>query len=283
MRNPGWLPCLAIALALAACGSQEQQPATAAGAAVEEGGPRAEPSPPQPDISVPPARTLEDVMERDPRYLVGISFPDGADQYPGLARALDAYARAARDDLDEAVASLGEARPRAPYDLALDFSMLVETPSVVAVRAEGSSYTGGAHGNPLVARFVWLPQRGKMLEAADLIEDEEGWRALSEYVREQLHAQLFERVDAWDLEPGEREQLVRSGGKMIEEGSAPDPANFAHFEPQLGPGGRITALRFVFPPYQVGPYSDGTNYVTVPGEVLLPHLAPEYRDLFAAG
>ena len=282
MRNPGWLLCLAAMLLMAGCGKDEDAGLAGAGLAVAPAqGQQEQASGADAAEAAPPA--LEDVMERDPRYLVGISFPAEARNYPGLATALDAYAQAARADLDEAVASLGEGRPSAPYDLALDFAMLVETPRVVAVRAEGSSYTGGAHGNPLVARFVWLPRRERMLEARDLIADEEGWRALSSFVREQLHAQLFERVDAWDLEPGERQQAVRSGGKMIDEGSAPDPENFAHFEPQMGTDGRIEALRFVFPPYQVGPYSDGTHYVVVPAQVLLPYVSDEYKDLFAGG
>ena len=33
-------------------------------------------------------------------------------------------------------------------------------------------------------------------------------------------------------------------------------------------------MRFVFPPYQVGPYADGTQTVDVPAAILLPHLAP---------
>jgi len=154
---------------------------------------------------------------------------------------------------------------------------------VVAVAADGSSYTGGAHGNPLVARFVWLPERQEMLTAGMMIPGEDGWRALSGYVREQLHADLFLRADAGDLEPGDRTRLVRSGGEMIDEGSAPDPENFSQFEPVMGADGRIQALRFVFPPYQVGPYSDGTQSVVVPAEVLLPHVADDYRRLFSAG
>ena len=42
----------------------------------------------------------------------------------------------------------------------------------------------------------------------------------------------------------------------------------------------LAGLRFVFPPYQVGPYSDGTQTVEVPAAVLLPHVAPTYRGLF---
>lgn len=45
----------------------------------------------------------------------------------------------------------------------------------------------------------------------------------------------------------------------------------------------MTGLRFVFAPYQVGPYSDGTQTVEVPASVLLLHVAPEYRGLFAGG
>ena len=281
MRIWSCLLCMAAALAMAGCGQDDGARSPGADTGQVTGDVPAQPAPAAPDAAAAP--TLEDVMERDPRYLVGISYPAAAREYPGLAVELDAYARAARADLDEAVASLGEGRPRAPYDLALDFAMLVETPRVVAVAADGSSYTGGAHGNPLVARFVWLPEQASMLTADELIADADGWQALSTHVREQLHAELFERVDAWDLEPDERQQLVRSGGRMIEEGSTPDPANFAHFEPQMDASGHIRALRFVFPPYQVGPYSDGTHHVVVPAEVLLPHVSDEYRGLFATG
>ena len=68
---------------------------------------------------------------------------------------------------------------------------------------------------------------------------------------------------------------------MIDQGTTPDAANFAQFEPVMDAGGRIAALRFVFPPYQVGPYSDGTQTVDVPASVLLPHVAAGYRELFA--
>ena len=281
MKARGWLLCMAAALAMAGCGQDDGAGPPATGAAEVPVGAQAPAEPVASDTAVAP--TLEDVMERDPRYLVGISYPEAARAYPGLAVELDAYARAARADLDEAVASLGEGRPRAPYDLALDFAMLVETPRVVAVAADGSSYTGGAHGNPLVARFVWLPERDRMLTAQDLMAGPDGWRALSGYVREQLNAELYERMDAWDLEPDERQQVLRTSGRMIEEGSTPDPDNFAHFEPQMDASERISALRFVFPPYQVGPYSDGTHYVVVPADVLLPHVSEQYRGLFAGG
>ena len=152
-----------------------------------------------------------------------------------------------------------------------------------AIAADGSIYTGGAHGAPLIARFTWLPQQNELLTAQALIPDAAGWRAISDYAGEQLQAALSQRVDDDNPTPEEREELVRSASKMIEEGTRPEPDNFSQFEPVLDAGGRLRALRFVFPPYQVGPYSDGTQTVEVPAQVLLPHVAPAYRGLFATG
>jgi hypothetical protein len=229
----------------------------------------------------PAAPALQDTIETDPRYIVGISYPPAVNRYPGLAAELRRFSEAARSELMEAVSGLDQGVPASPYDLALSYTLLAETPRVVAVAADGSTYTGGAHGTPLVARFVWLPERNELLRPEALIPDPQGWRSVSGYVREQLHAALSQRVDADDLAPAERVQVVRAAGRMIEEGSEPDPDNFRQFEPALDANGRLRALRFVFPPYQVGPYADGVQTVEVPAAVLLPHVAAAYRDLFA--
>ena len=260
-------------LALAACGRNEEAagnaPAPIAQAPAEVGE----------ETSPPP--TLEDVIEHTPRYIVGISYPPAAKRYPGLAAELHRYGDAARSELVDAAASAGEAPGGLAYDLSLEFRMLAETPRVVAVAADGSSYTGGAHGNPLVARFVWLPERERLLRAGDLVPDADGWRVISRYVREQLHATLGTRIDAEELSPEERSEALQTAGRMIDDGSEPEAGNFDSFEPVLDAQGRIEALRFVFPPYQVGPYADGTQSVLVPAEVLLPHVAAEYRGLFS--
>ena len=163
----------------------------------------------------------------------------------------------------------------------MNFTLVAETPDVVAVAADGSSFTGGAHGTPLVARFVWLPQQNALLASDGLFADARSWSAISDYTREQLHAALSQRVDADELPPEERAEVMRSVGKMIDAGTEPDAASFAAFEPVLAPeGDKLMGLRFVFPPYQVGPYVDGVRTVEVPTPVLMPHLAPAYRGMF---
>ena len=226
---------------------------------------------------------LKDVIETTPGYIVGISYPARAAVYPPLAQALHAYAEAARAELMQAVAGLKGAKPRAPYDLSLQFSMVVETPRVVAVAADGSTYTGGAHGAPLVERFVWLPQGQQMLAAEQLIPDADGWVPVSAYVREQLMTALSASLDEEALEGEARAGQMALRSRMIDDGTAPSAASFARFEPVMNADGSIRALRFVFPPYQVAPYVEGTVTVAVPARVLLPLVAADYRPLFRQG
>ncbi|KRG84863.1 MULTISPECIES: DUF3298 and DUF4163 domain-containing protein [Stenotrophomonas] len=275
MKRSGQGACAAalIVLAIAGCGKNDA-PAPAAA-------PEAAPAVEAPVDAAPAAVELHDVIDTNARYVLGISYPPAANAHPGLARALSDYAGQARSELLKAVDELGNDTPTAPYELSLAFDMAVDTPKVVAVSAEGSSYTGGAHGQPLVARFVWLPERQELLTAQALVDSPKGWQAVSDYTRDKLLEQAMLRAQGEDLTPEEQQAQVRNLSKMIDQGTTPDAANFAQFEPVMDAGGRIAALRFVFPPYQVGPYSDGTQTVDVPASVLLPHVAAGYRELFA--
>lgn len=236
-----------------------------------------------PADATPAAVALQDVVETRPDYIIGISYPKSAARHPGLAQALKAYADAARAELLKAVAGLGGRKPTAPYDLSLQFTGLVDTPAIVAIAADGSSYTGGAHGNPLVERFVWLPPQRKLLTAQDLIVASNGWQVVSDASREQLMTALSQRLDADELEGPVRAEQIENGSRMIDEGTAPKADNFSRFEPVVDADGRIRALRFVFPPYQVSPYVEGTRTVDIPAATLLPLMAAEYRPLFRGG
>ena len=272
-RFPTFALASALALVLlSGCGREGTSPTPAAAG---------------PDAGMPGAATapvvLQDVIETKPDYIVGISYPQGIAKHPALAQALQAYAESARAELMQSVAALKGSKPSAPYDLSLQFTGLVDTPRIVAAAADGSSYTGGAHGNPLVARFVWLPGEQRMLMAEQLVPDAASWKIVSDQVREQLMTALSQQLDDDGLEAAERSQALRDGSGMIDAGTAPDPKNFTRFEPVMNADGSIRALRFVVPPAQVGPYSDGTRNVDVPAQVLLPLVAPEYKALFRAG
>ena len=139
----------------------------------------------------------------------------------------------------------------------------------MVVSADGSRYTGGAHGEPLVARFVWLPQQQQMLSADKLVADAKGWKVISEFVADQLRERVATRLSGEDMDPAQLQESLRNASRMIADGTGPQADNFSQFQPLTDDKGQITALRFVFPPYQVGPYSDGTQTADVPAAVLL--------------
>ncbi|MDQ1092855.1 hypothetical protein QE400_002268 [Xanthomonas sacchari] len=269
---------LAVAAALAAAGCKREEPAAAPTPAAAQA--EAAPAVAEQAPATPPE--LKDIVEHSPSYVVGITFPPAINRYPGLADAANRYAQNARSELMEAVDGLGNDRPRAPYELSLQFEMLLERPDLVALSADGSRYTGGAHGEPLVARWVWLPQQQRMLTAETLIPDAAHWKQVADYAAAQLRQAVQARVDAEQVPPEDQQEQVRSASKMIAEGTEPQASNFSQFQPLVDAAGKITALRFVFPPYQVGPYADGTQTVDVPASVLRPLVAPEYASLFAA-
>lgn len=239
---------------------------------------------PAPVAEAPPPQAavkLEDVIETSGSHIVGVSYGPTINNYPGLAQVVQRHSADARAELMEAVEAFGNDRPPAPFELSLTYRTVLETPHLVAVSADGSRYTGGAHGEPIVERFVWLPKQQRMLTSQDLVPKQQSWSEIGDYVREQLHTSLSLRAEGDKLGPEDRSRLVRAADRQIREGTAPDVANFSSFEPLLDGNGRISALRFIFPPYQVGPYADGTQAVDVPVAVLRPHLAAEYRELFA--
>jgi hypothetical protein len=264
----------AVVLAFAGCKRDETAPAAST---TVPAGPVEAPATAEP---VGPVQ-LKDVIETNDRYVIGISYPPTINKYPGLAKVLGDYSDAARAELTEAVEAFGNDKPTSPYELSLSFEQVVETPQLVAVAADGSRYTGGAHGEPLIARFVWLPQQNRLLTAAQLVPQPQGWNAISDYVRLQLRTIAEARAASDDLEPADRIALMKNSTRMIDEGTRANAENFSEFVPLLNAEGKISALRFVFPPYQVGPYADGTQTVDVPAEILRPHIAPEYANLFA--
>ncbi len=121
-----------------------------------------------------------------------------------------------------------------------------------------------------------------MLSADKLVTDAKGWKVISEFVADQLRERVATRLSGEDMDPAQLQESLRNASRMIADGTGPQADNFSQFQPLTDDKGR-SPLRFVFPPYQVGPYSDGTQTADVPAAVLLPHVARDYVELFARG
>jgi hypothetical protein len=163
-----------------------------------------------------------------------------------------------------------------PVETQMNWSIAVETPTLVSAVLEGYTYAGGAHGLPLHAVHHLDPTTGRLLDPAELFATEAGWQALAERVRAVLYARVDEQLA--DTEPEFVEDARKGGREWIDEGTQPGPSHLGLFIPQAGAGGAIETLLFVFPPYQVGPYAEGTHSVAIPVADLRPLLSPRWAN-----
>lgn len=266
------LALVAACLAIVGCGERESSRAPAEAPTTSAAAPAA----------AAPKVALKDVLETAPTHIIGISYPAELARYPGLAAQAQRYAEQARQTVVDAVRQRPSDPAAGPYELSLEFKLKHESPRLVVLAVDGSSYTGGAHGLPLIQRWVWLRPEERLLTAAELFPQEESWKTISTTIREQLRTAVAQRLDADKVPAAERAEVVRTAGAMIEGGTEARADDFTVFEPVMTPDGKISALRFVFPPYQVGTYADGMHTVELPAAQLVGMVNPKHRGLFEA-
>lgn len=245
----------AATLLLAGCGAQEPPaPPTTPTAATRAG-----------DVS-----TVDQASTEHYRY--DVTYPALAAPDATLAAALRAYGEQRKREFLAAA----EGAPRSadtefvPWELHLRFDVRADTGDFLAIVATGEVYSGGAHGNPVIASFVLHRAGDRVVTMADLFADaEEGERALGDYARRELVAR---RAAARPLDNAEL--------RWLRDGTAPRPENYAVFAID-GDGARpARGLVLIFPPYQVAPYADGAVEVAVPASVFRELLRPAFRGAF---
>ncbi len=211
-----------------------------------------------------------------------INFPALRPQWQALDTAIHDYADASKRELLQASAADDRGKD-IDYTLDMTFSIARRTADFVSVTATGSSFTGGAHGMPIVASFNLDLSGNKLVTLSDLFSDPApAFKALSDECRRQLEGRYAAKMhdDPGAMTPAQLAADAQSTKKWVEEGTAPTPANFAVFLID-GLDTRAIGVTVIFPPYQVASYADGPQQVEVPAKVFYDLLKPEYKDAFA--
>ena len=255
MRNAALRFVAAATILLAGCGAQE---------------PSAPPTTPASTTRADAVSTVDQASTE--RYRYDLQYPALAPRDNTLAAALRAYGEQRKREFLAAA----DNAPRSadtefvPWELHLRFDLRADTGDFVSVVATGDAYSGGAHGNPLIASFVLHRASGRVVTMADLFADaEDGERALGEYARREL---VTRRGATRPLDDGEL--------RWLKDGTAPRAENYAVFAID-GAGARpASGIVLIFPPYQVAPYAEGVIEVAVPAAVFRELLRPAYRGAF---
>lgn len=175
------------------------------------------------------------IQEKSPLYTIDV-------RYPGPNRAaLQLVQQEIRAFKQEAV----EKGSR----LEIRYRVLYQTEKITTVLFEGSSFTGGAHPNPIQIALLLDPQGNRI--SYDRYFQGDWLTALQDLCRRDLERQNVESETDWILT-----------------GTAAKPENYQLLLPTA------RGLLVIFPAYQIAPYSAGPQKVLLPYASLTPYLRP---------
>lgn len=263
------LPILCLSL-LAACGGREEDETTPS----QQGKPvAAKPSPVASAPAVPQPLSSE---ESNDLYEFRYAYPAEAVAIAPLAARLDSDLAEMRADL---AAQAREGRTAAresgfefrPYSAGKDWKVVTDIPGWLSLSATVESYTGGAHGNHWFAALLWDKAAGQERKAEELFVS----RAAMSVA---LRSEFCRQIDR---------QRAEKRGSPVPEGSEDmydaclDPADYVVIPGSAG-GGAFDRIGVLVPPYEAGPFAEGTYEATLPVTAkIIAAVKPEYRDSFA--
>lgn len=219
-----------------------------------------------------PARPIE---EHDDLLDFTYGWPHEAQVIPALSRSLEADMRSERAQALEWAREDRKARsantPFNSHDYNRVWTTAGQSPRLLSLTAESYSFTGGAHGNTAFAQILWDRQAAREIEPADLFgEPAAAYR---------LIAAAF--CPALDTERAQRreETLPLTGeGWMV---TCPPLDKQVIAPADTDEDGRFDTIAILLPPYEAGPYVEGSYAVQIPvTTALIEHLKPAFRTDF---
>jgi len=157
-----------------------------------------------------------------------------------------------------------------PWQLKIDMREFRSGGNFASILIYSMSYTGGAHPNHYYESLNFNTENQKIVNLDDLFSNAKYINEISQYVTSAL-LRIKSKKTGENIDSDE----------WIERGALPLSDNFQIFI--FIPNKDHTAIegiKFIFPPYTVGPYSDGTYEVFVPVKIFSKYLKDDIRDSF---
>lgn len=208
--------------------------------------------------------------EKTDKTDIKIIYPYQATQYPRIFEYLKKKAQIIEkesgfDDEDIELGLSGH-----PWSLNIDMSKYTDSGDLASIVGYVFSFTGGAHPNHSYFSVNFVKDTEKIIDLNDLFDNEkEALNAISSYAISNILKQKSERL---------HENIPED--EWLDEGAGPEIKNYGIFEFVPGKKGKVEALNFIFPPYQVGPYVEGVYEVKVPSTVFGEYINTDFKENF---
>ena len=259
---------LAAAFALSACQAEpDPEKGAAAGAS-----PAAGPTAAAPSATAEPRK----VEEKTDLIEFSYSWPAEAAAIPGLNKQLEE--ELGRDRVESQAAAKDDKTGRGEsgsdffaHSFSKEWRLAGNTPRLLSLLGEASSFTGGAHPNSDYDGVMWDRESGRLLSPTELFAD--GKRALAA-----LSTRYCRKLDAARAEK-RGEALPPSPDDFMT--SCPPLADQTVVAADTNGNGRFDMLQLWLPPSVAGPYAEGSYQVDLEIDAAtMAALKPEYRSSF---
>ena len=157
-----------------------------------------------------------------------------------------------------------------PWSMNIDMSKYVSGENVASILGYVFSFTGGAHPNHNYFSVNFDKKTQELISLEDLFDNTEA--ALKEISSYAVSNILMQKSDKLNEKIAEDE--------WVTEGAGPELKNYSVLLFIPNKDNKIKGLKFIFPPYQVGPYVEGEYEVDVPSGVFYKYLNNKYKDMF---
>lgn len=217
------------------------------------------------------------VSEDNDVYSFEYAFPAEAGDIPRLRALLLARMKQVREAhiamaIDARADADSAGYPFNPYGSKTDWKIVADLPDWLSLSADYWEFTGGAHGNSAFGTLLWDKRAGIARDPLSLFTSAAALQGATQ----------TEFCDLLDKQRAQKrgEPVVREQGNWMNECIGLDAVTVI-----LGSSNRRTFDRvgFLVPPYNAGPYAEGSYEVTLPvGKAIMAAVKPEFRSAFSA-
>jgi hypothetical protein len=231
---------------------------------------RAEPDPPQQVRAIRSELPLQ-YADNTAHAEVALALPEAVKALPELhaelyreeLAALQAFQKTAASDRTGEGAEMLKDMP--PFSDRITWRVTADTPDLLGLAREESFYSGGAHPNSKLSGMIVSKREKRAVPLTDLLQP-------SGYSR--LDQALCEAIKAAKRD--------RTGDETISGEFQGCPAA-RQSQATLAPSdqsGKAAGLLFLYGPYELGAYAEGSYEVVVPADAFADALRPEWREDF---
>lgn len=217
------------------------------------------------------------VSEDNDVFTFEYSFPAAAGDIPRLRALLLERMKQAREAhvamaIDARAGADSAGYPFNPYGSSTAWQVVADLPDWLSLSADYWEFTGGAHGNSAFGTLLWDKRAGIVRDPLSLFTSAAALQGATQ----------AEFCDLLDKQRAQKrgEPVVRQEGNWMNECIGLDAVTVV-----LGSSNQRTFDRigFLVPPYNAGPYAEGSYEVTLPvGKAIMAAVRPEFRGAFSA-